>query len=68
MKTGRVKFFNVTKGYGFIKEDDGSEIFVHSTGLNGNGRLSPDDLVEYEVSENKKGTIAVNVSKLDGLS
>ena len=67
MATGTVKFFNVSKGYGFIKDDkDGSEIFVHSTGLT--GRIETDDKVSFDISENKKqpskGPIAVNVKKI----
>jgi CspA family cold shock protein len=65
--TGTVKFFNVSKGYGFIKDDkDGAEIFVHSTGLL--GRIETDDKVSFEISENKqkpgKGPIAVDVKKI----
>jgi len=67
MATGIVKFFNVSKGYGFIKDDkDGTEIFVHSTGLA--GRIETDDKVSYDISENKqkpaKGPLAVNVKKI----
>lgn len=62
MKTGKVKFFNQAKGYGFITEDDtNQEIFVHHTGLT--DRIKQDDLVTYEVTEGKKGLNAVNVKK-----
>ncbi len=61
MQEGTVKFFNETKGYGFITPADGSkDIFVHVSGLNGD--ISQDDKVQYEVEEGKKGLNAVNVS------
>lgn len=59
MKVGTVKFFNETKGYGFIKDDDGQEIFVHVSGLK--EKIRQDDKVTYEVQEGKKGLNAVNV-------
>lgn len=62
MVTGKVKFFNQEKGFGFITPDDGSDdIFVHVTGLSG-GTLNEGDSVEYEVGEGRKGPCAVNVS------
>lgn len=62
MKTGTVKFFNVSKGYGFIKdESSGEEVFVHATGLV--DQIRQDDRVTYEVTEGKKGLNAVNVKK-----
>lgn len=62
MKTGTVKFFNVSKGYGFIKDDSsGEEVFVHATGLI--DQVRQDDKVTYEVSEGKKGLNAINVKK-----
>lgn len=63
MQTGTVKFFNESKGYGFIKEDDSQkEIFVHVTGCD--DQITQDDKVEYNVIEGKKGLNAVNVKKL----
>ncbi|MBW7839966.1 MAG: cold-shock protein [Chitinophagaceae bacterium] len=60
MPTGTVKFFNESKGFGFIKPDDGSkDIFVHSSGLKTN--IHEGDKVAYEVEEGKKGPNAVNV-------
>lgn len=62
MKTGVVKFYNETKGYGFIKEDtSGQEIFVHSSGLQ--DHIGIDDKVTYEITEGKKGLSATNVKK-----
>jgi len=61
MNNGTVKFFNGTKGFGFITPDDGGkDVFVHVNGLNG---LSIDegDNVSYEVEEGQKGLNAVNV-------
>lgn len=60
MQEGTVKFFNVTKGFGFIIPTNGdSEIFVHSTGLI--DEIRENDKVEYEVESGKKGLNAVNV-------
>jgi len=57
---GNVKFFNETKGFGFITPSDGSaEIFVHSTGLIDNIRQN--DVVNYDVEQGRKGPTAVNV-------
>jgi CspA family cold shock protein len=60
MKKGTVKFYNNQKGFGFIKEDGtGTEIFVHSTGLQDTVREN--DAVVFEVTEGKKCPNAVNV-------
>lgn len=60
MKTGTVKFFNEAKGFGFIKDDDGTEIFVHVTGIK--QPIHENDRVTFEVKDGKKGPNAVNVS------
>lgn len=65
MATGTVKFFNETKGFGFIKSDSGSEVFVHVTGLSGGTSLAENDKVEFEVEEGRKGPTAVKVRKID---
>lgn len=60
MSTGTVKFFNETKGFGFIKEDEsGKEYFVHVTGLV--DKIKENDNVTFEIKEGKKGLNAVNV-------
>ncbi|MBM3401772.1 MAG: cold-shock protein [Bacteroidetes bacterium] len=59
METGTVKFFNESKGFGFITLEDGKEIFVHVSGLKQDIRQN--DKVEFDVEEGKKGLSAVNV-------
>jgi CspA family cold shock protein len=59
MKNGVVKFFNEAKGFGFIKEDNGQEIFVHASGLQED--IRENDNVTFDVQEGKKGLNAVNV-------
>ena len=60
MNKGTVKFFNETKGFGFIKDNESSkEYFVHSTGLKDN--IREDDEVTFDLEEGKKGLNAVNV-------
>lgn len=62
MKQGKVKFFNETKGFGFIKENGSEkEHFVHISGVN-ETTLKENDEVEFELVEGKKGMNAVNVS------
>ncbi|GAB4135929.1 MAG: cold shock domain-containing protein [Bacteroidia bacterium] len=64
MKTGVIKFFNATKGYGFIKEDGtGNEIFLHITGLI-DQPVNNGDKVSFDVTEGRKGLNAVNVKKI----
>lgn len=60
MQEGTVKFFNVTKGFGFIIPANGDpEIFVHATGLT--QEVRENDKVQYEVQDGRKGLNAVNV-------
>ena len=66
MKTGTVKWFNAKKGYGFIRDENGDDIFVHFSALNMSGFkvLEEGDKVEFEVIEGEKGPQAANVTKL----
>ncbi|MCD6565293.1 MAG: cold shock domain-containing protein [Bacteroidales bacterium] len=60
MKTGKVKFFDETKGFGFIiDEESGTDYFVHVSGLI--DKITEDDKVTFELTEGKKGLNAVNV-------
>jgi len=63
---GRVKWFNNTKGYGFIGRDDGSDVFVHYSAIAADGfrTLNEGDLVEFEIVQGQKGPQAANVSKV----
>lgn len=61
METGKVKFFNAEKGFGFITPDDGGkDIFVHISAVEG-GTLSDNDKVTYEIGEGNKGPCATQV-------
>ncbi len=63
MNEGTVKFFNVSKGFGFITEkDSGKEYFVHSSGLI--DQITENDKVEFELTEGRKGLNAVNVKRV----
>ena len=59
MNKGTVKFFNEEKGFGFIKGEDGQEIFVHVTGLKDN--IRENDIVTYDTEMGKRGINAINV-------
>jgi len=62
MKTGTVKFYNETKGFGFIKDDEsGEEFFVHVSGIV--DQIGDDDKVTFDVKEGRKGLNAVDVKK-----
>jgi cold shock protein len=59
MKKGTVKFFNAAKGFGFITDDGGQEIFVHVSGLKDD--IREQDAVTFDIEQGKKGPNAVNV-------
>ncbi len=66
MITGTVKFFNDTKGFGFISRDGGDDVFVHFSNINSEGRktLVENQEVSFEVGQGKKGPEALNVTPL----
>ena len=63
MATGTVKWFNPDKGFGFIAQDGGADVFVHFSAIEGNGyrNLNENDKVEFEVTMGAKGPNASNV-------
>jgi cold shock protein len=65
MAQGVVKWFNDAKGYGFITQEDGQDVFVHYSAIQGSGfrSLAEGDRVEFEVTRGPKGLQAANVKK-----
>ena len=63
--TGQVKWFNETKGFGFLEQDGGKDVFVHFSAITGTGfkTLAEGDKVSYEVQQGPKGPQAANVAK-----
>jgi CspA family cold shock protein len=64
MANGTVKWFNEKKGYGFIEQEDGPDVFVHHTGINSSGfrTLNEGDQVTFDIEQGQKGPAAVNVT------
>jgi cold shock protein len=66
MEKGTVKWFNGSKGYGFITREEGEDVFVHFNAIQGDGYKSLDegDQVEFETEQGPKGLQATNVTKI----
>jgi len=66
MATGKVKWFNEAKGWGFITTDDGKDVFVHYSAIEGQGykSLAEDQKVEFEIVDSPKGPQAIKVTKI----
>ncbi len=66
METGTVKWFNSSKGYGFITRDEGDDVFVHFKAIVGEGykTLEDGDKVQFDVEQGPKGLQAANVTKI----
>lgn len=64
MANGIVKWFDERKGYGFIEQEDGPDVFVHFSGINGSGfkTLREGDQVSFDIEQGDKGPAAVNVT------
>jgi CspA family cold shock protein len=66
MVSGIVKWFNNQKGFGFIQQENGPDLFVHYSAITGDGfkSLEEGERVTFEIGQGKKGPVAINVSKL----
>ncbi len=61
---GKVKMFNAARSFGFITGDDGKDVYVHTSAIEGGAALSAGDAVEYEVESSERGLRAKNVKKI----
>lgn len=66
MASGKVKWFDNRRGFGFISQEQGQDVFVHHTCINGNGykTLQEGETVHYELVQSEKGPKALNVSRV----
>jgi CspA family cold shock protein len=66
MTTGKVKWFNDSKGFGFLEQDNGDDVFVHFSAIQSNGfkSLAEGDAVQFEIVKGPKGLQASNVSRI----
>jgi len=67
MPTGKVKWFNEKKGYGFIENDEGGDVFVHHTAIRSEGfrTLMEGERVSFEIEQGAKGPKAANVTRIE---
>ncbi len=61
---GKVKMFNAARNFGFITGDDGKDVYVHTSAIEGGAALAVGDVVEYEVEQSDRGPRAKNVKKI----
>ena len=64
MTVGTVKWFNTNRGYGFIKPEDGNDVFVHASAIQDGDSLQDGQAVEFDITQGRKGLQAVNVRPL----
>jgi CspA family cold shock protein len=66
MTVGTVKWFNANRGYGFIKPEDGNDVFVHASAIQDGGTLEDGQAVEFDITQGHKGPQATNVRPVAG--